>query len=195
MFKLSKINFSIYVGLFVLFMIVLLYNAFLSSVFSFILISLLPLVSALGRGLGVGRGRGVVCCSGGGGGLPRARGGKGSPCKTQTKGETQSETHDRGCSLSNCCPFFKMILETVHRLKVTDTHFLSPSSPLHSFCQDLLPIEVSGATGPRADEVNGTYMYNEEILNGKTVYSISGNHKLLELIKSANRLHSGIIKL
>ena len=72
-----------------------------------------------------------------------------------------------------------MILETVHRLKVTDTHFLSPSSPLHSFCQDLLPLEVSGATGPHADKFNGTYMYTEERLNGKTMNSKRGDSRCL----------------
>ena len=38
-----------------------------------------------------------------------------------------------------------------------------------------MPIEVSGATGPNADDVNGTYMYTEERLNGKTVYSKLGD--------------------
>ena len=38
-----------------------------------------------------------------------------------------------------------------------------------------MPVEVSGATGPEADEVNGTYMYTEERLNGKTVYSKRGD--------------------
>ena len=38
-----------------------------------------------------------------------------------------------------------------------------------------MPIEVSGATGPEADKVNGTYLYTEERLNGKTVYSKRGD--------------------
>ena len=38
-----------------------------------------------------------------------------------------------------------------------------------------MPIEVSGATGPHADKVNGTYMHTEESLNGKTVYSKRGD--------------------
>jgi len=38
-----------------------------------------------------------------------------------------------------------------------------------------LPIEVSGATGPNADKVNGTYTSTEERLNDKTVYSKLGS--------------------
>jgi len=41
--------------------------------------------------------------------------------------------------------------------------------------QDLLPVEVSGATGPNADKVNGTYLSTEERLNNKTVYSKCGD--------------------
>jgi len=39
----------------------------------------------------------------------------------------------------------------------------------------LLPVEVSGATGPNADKVNGTYTATEERLNDKTVYSKLGD--------------------
>ena len=38
-----------------------------------------------------------------------------------------------------------------------------------------MPIEVSGATGPNADIVNGTYKPTEERLNDKTVYSKLGD--------------------
>ena len=38
-----------------------------------------------------------------------------------------------------------------------------------------MPIEVSGATGPHADKVNGTFMYTEERLSGKTVFSKRGD--------------------
>ena len=38
-----------------------------------------------------------------------------------------------------------------------------------------MPVEVSGATGPNADTVNGTYLPTEERLNGKTVYSKRGD--------------------
>ena len=38
-----------------------------------------------------------------------------------------------------------------------------------------MPIEVSDATGPHADKVNGTFMHTEERLNGKTVYSKRGD--------------------
>ena len=41
-----------------------------------------------------------------------------------------------------------------------------------------MPVEVSGATGPRADIVNGTYMFTEERLNGKTVYSKRGDDSM-----------------
>ena len=38
-----------------------------------------------------------------------------------------------------------------------------------------MPIELSGAIGPKADTVNGTYTSTEEKLNGKTVYSKRGD--------------------
>ncbi len=40
-----------------------------------------------------------------------------------------------------------------------------------AFSQDLLPVKVSGATGPKAITINGTYTSTEERLNGKIVYS------------------------
>ncbi len=47
--------------------------------------------------------------------------------------------------------------------------------PTLIFFQKLYPVKVSGATGPLAEFVNGTYTSTDKRLNGKTVYSKHGS--------------------
>ena len=57
-----------------------------------------------------------------------------------------------------------------------------------------MPIEVSGATGPHADKVNGTYMHTEERLNGKTVYSKRGDDSKCLFFATDKTWMSGLIE-